>query len=574
MKKLIKTALRFILVTAIIACAKPGKNFTEVTQEGKNGTLYYGGDIITAEGGETPEYAEAVWVKDGKIAFVGNLKEAEKLSPDAERVDLNGKTMTPGFIDGHAHFAGFGAQAVTANLLASPDGKCNSMNDLIAELKDWHTKNGTDKTKGWILGMGFDDAVLKENRFPTREDLDKVSKDIPICVLHISGHFCVLNSKGLEVMNINAQTKAVPGGVIRRLPNSQEPNGVLEENTATPVIFKLFFPESKYAEYYMDKGQEMALSYGYTTLNEGKTYENHLQFVEYAKKGKLKLDLLSFLDPSMAKFLDSEWNSTKYTNHYRIGGLKITLDGSPQGRTAWRTIPYLIPPDGQKTGYKGYAQMTDEQVQSAVDLAYQRNLQIKAHCNGDAAGDQFIKAIHNAEKKFPKQDRRHIFIHGQLIRKDQIDSLAKYQIFGSFFPMHTFYWGDWYKKIIGDKAAREISPVQSALKKGVHINTHTDAPVALPNMMMILWTSINRQSRSGDIMGKEERLTPYQALKAITIWGAYEFKEENLKGSIKKGKLADLVILDQNPLKIDPLKIKDISVLQTIKEGKAIYTKK
>lgn len=561
------------LIGTCSSCSNPGKKFTQVTQEGANGTLYYNGDIITAEGDDTPQYVEAIWVKDGKIAFAGSLNETEKLAQNAEKVDLDGKTMTPGFIDGHAHFGGFGAQAVTANLLAEPDGKCNSIDELISELKDWHAKNGTEKTKGWILGMGFDDAVLKENRFPTREDLDKVSKDIPICVVHISAHFVALNSKGLEKFNINAKTQAVPGGVIRRMPNSQEPNGVLEENSATPVIMNLFSPDAKWVDYYLDKAQEMALSYGYTTITEGKAYpQSHDLYVNYSSRGKLKFDLISFVDPSVN--VDNKYNSPNYINHYRIGGFKITLDGSPQGRTAWRTIPYLIPPDGQQKGYAGYQQMTDQQVQKVINNAFKRNMQVKAHCNGDAAADQFIKAVHLATLQFGQKDRRPILIHGQLIRKDQLDSLAKYKIFGSFFPMHTFYWGDWYKQIIGDKLAREISPVQSALKKGVHINTHTDAPVALPNMMMIMWTSVNRKSRSGDTMGENEKLTPYQALKAITIWGAYSFKEENTKGSIKKGKLADLVILDQNPLKIDPLKIKDIKVLQTIKEGNAIYTKK
>lgn len=573
MKKIKGLILAFSVIGAIVSCSEPGKSFTEVTNEGKGGTLYFGGDIITAEG-DIPQYVEAVWVKNGKVAFAGSLKDARKISNNAESVDLQGKTMTPGFIDGHAHFSGFGPQAVTANLLAEPDGNCNSIDGIISELKDWHAKNGTSKTKGWILGMGFDDAVLKEGRFPSREDLDKVSKDLPVCVMHISAHFVSLNSKGLEMLKISSATKAVAGGIIRRMANSNEPNGVLEENSATPVVFQLFLPDSTVSDFYMDKGQELALSFGYTTINEGKAYESHEQFADYAKRGKLKLDLLSFLDPSVAKYLDTEWNAPTYKQHYRIGGLKVTLDGSPQGRTAWRSVPYILPPDGQKAGYKGYEQMSNEQVQNAVDLAFQKNLQIKAHCNGDAAADQFFNSVRLATKKYGEKDRRPILIHGQLIRKDQIDSLAKYKIVGSFFPMHTFYWGDWYKKIIGDKAAREISPVKSALLKGVHVNTHTDAPVALPNMMMIMWTSVNRISRSGDVMGKNERLTPYEALKAITIWGAYSFKEENVKGSIKQGKLADLVILDQNPLKVDPLKIKDIKVLQTIKEGRAVYTRK
>jgi predicted amidohydrolase YtcJ len=139
--------------------------------------------------------------------------------------------------------------------------------------------------------------------------------------------------------------------------------------------------------------------------------------------------------------------------------------------------------------------------------------------------------------------------------------------------MHTFYWGDWYTKIVGPQQASAISPINSALKKGVRVTSHTDAPVALPNLMMIMWTTVNRVSRSGKLLGADERLTPYQALQTITIWGADQHMEQDRKGSLKAGKLADLVILDKNPLKVDPMTLKDIKVMETIKEGKSIYRK-
>ncbi len=188
--------------------------------------------------GDSANYAEAIALKEGKIVFVGSKSEAEKLQGDStQMLDLQGKTLVPGFIDGHAHFAGFGAQAVAANLLADPDGSVNSIDELINELKKWHKENGTSKTGGWIIGTGFDDAVLKEKRFPTKEDLDKISTDIPICIIHISGHFCVLNSKGLAMSKITAATKDPAGGLIRRVKGSQEPNGVLEEMAGIPIFF-------------------------------------------------------------------------------------------------------------------------------------------------------------------------------------------------------------------------------------------------------------------------------------------------------------------------------------------------
>jgi predicted amidohydrolase YtcJ len=539
-------------------------------------TMYYGGDIITMEGNDAT-YVEAIVVKDGSIAFAGGRDEAMKAAGKGHKmVDLDGKTLVPGFIDGHAHFHSFGAQAVTANLLASPDGKCDNIDVLVQELKDWHAKNGVEKTQGWIVGMGFDDAALKENRFPTKHDLDKVSTDIPIMVVHISGHFSVVNTMGLEKLGITASTKNPNGGVIRREKDGRTPNGVLEEMAAIPNMIKVISPtDPTLADFYIDEGQKMAVSYGYTTANEGRAMANHEQLADYAKRNKLYIDVMSWIDFSYPKYLRSEWYGREYKNHYRVAGIKLTLDGSPQGRTAWRTMPYLLPPDGQKKGYKGYPTIpNDDDVRKIVDSAFANNWQLKAHCNGDAAADQLFRALAPAVAKYGNKDRRTTLIHGQLIRMDQLDSLKKYDMVASLFPMHTFYWGDWYKKIIGPEKANQISPINSALKKGLRVTSHTDAPVALPNLMMILWTTVNRVSRSGSVMGAEERLTPYQALKSITIWGAEQFFEEDRKGTLTSGKLADMVILDKNPLKVDPMTIKDIKVVETLKEGITVYTRK
>lgn len=539
-------------------------------------TVYYGGDIITMEG-ESPEYAEALVERDGKIEYVGASSEAMTVAgPGHKMVDLAGKTLLPGFIDGHAHFGGFGTQAVTANLLAPPDGNVSDIPKLIQTLKDWHAENGTQKTQGWILGMGFDDAILAENRFPTREDLDKVSTEIPICIIHISGHFCVMNSKGLELKNITENTPDPSGGIIRRMPGSKEPNGVLEELAAIPAFFPLMTPpEPEMIAYYMDKGQEMAVSYGYTTAQEGRAMAtSHKHLASYAEAGKFKIDVVSYIDYTGTEVMDSPYNSREYKNHYRIGGLKMTLDGSPQGRTAWRTEPYLIPPGGQGADYAGYpAIASDSVVQSIVNSAFENKWQLLTHANGDAAIDQLIRTLRPAIDTYGNEDRRNVLIHGQYARFDQIDSLVAMDVIPSLFPMHTFYWGDWHAQIIGQEKAENISPIKYALEKGAFPTSHTDAPVAFPNLMMILWTTVNRVTRSGKILGPAQRLTPYEALKTITLWGARQHFEEDSKGSLKVGKLADLVILDRNPLKEDPMKIKDIQVLETIKEGTSVYSR-
>jgi predicted amidohydrolase YtcJ len=544
------------------------------TKTDSQATVYFNGDIIDMVG-EKPTYQEALVEKEGKIIFVGTSKEAMEIAGKGHKmIDLEGKTLMPGFVDGHAHFAQFATQAIGAQILPPPDAGANNIEAMIDILKKWNTPENRALT-GWIFGAGFDDSVLEEKRFPTKEDLDKVSTEFPIMIVHISGHFSVVNSKGLELLGITAQSKNPEGGIIRRMPNSQEPNGVLEELAAIPNYAKAMTPSSDEALLkFMNAGQDMALSFGYTTAQEGRAMEQHDLLAAFAEKGFWKLDVVSYIDYQFAEKMDSKWNSKNYTNHYRIGGLKITLDGSPQGRTAWRTQPYLIPPDGADKNYAGYPAIpNDKDVAAIYEKAFENNWQILTHGNGDAAMDQMIRTMKPIAEKYGNEDRRNVLIHGQYIREDQLDQFKELKVITSLFPLHTFYWGDWHKQIIGDTLGNKISPVKTALKKGLKVTIHTDAPVALPNLMRVVWTAVNRTSRSGQIIGSEERLTPYEALQGITIWSAYQHFEEKTKGSLEKGKLADLVILDKNPLKVAPDDIKDITVMETIKEGKTVFKK-
>jgi predicted amidohydrolase YtcJ len=534
--------------------------------------LYYNGDIITMQG-NAPEYKEALIVKGEKIQFVGSKDEAMKVVGDNfKSIDLKGNTLLPGFIDGHAHFASFSAQAIGAKILPPPDAGAKDIPSLIEILKKWNTPENRALT-GWIFGMGFDDSVLEEKRFPTKHDLDQVSTEYPIMIVHISGHFAVVNSKALKLLKINSTTKNPEGGIIRR-ENGTEPNGVLEELAAIPYMLKVLNPISKEAaDHFFEAGQEMALSYGYTTAQEGRAMENHELLVAASQSDKLKLDVVSYVDYLFVdKFMNSKWNSSHYNNHYRIGGVKLTLDGSPQGRTAWRTLPYLIPPDGAKKGYLGYPAIPkDSSVIAIYDKAFKNNWQIHTHANGDAAMDQMIRTMKPVVAKYGNNNRRNVLIHGQYIREDQLDSFKDLDVIASLFPLHTFYWGDWHKEIIGDSLANTISPTRTALNKGLKITIHTDAPVALPNLMRMIGISVDRKSRSGQIIGEKERLTPYEALQAITTWSAYQHFEEHQKGTLEVGKLADMIILDKNPLKASPSEIKEIKVLETIKDGVIVY---
>ena len=544
-------------------------------QENLRSIVYFNGDIITMEG-NSPAYAEALVVKNKKIQFVGSSEEAMKIAGNNHQmINLEGKTLLPGFIDGHAHFASFSAQAIGAKILPPPDAGAKDIPSLIEILKKWNTPENRALT-GWIFGMGFDDSVLEEKRFPTKHDLDQVSTEFPIMIVHISGHFAVVNSKALELLMITSETKNPEGGIIRR-ENNNEPNGVLEELAAIPYMLKVLNPTSKEAaDHFFEAGQEMALSYGFTTAQEGRAMENHELLVAASQAGKLKLDVVSYVDYLFVdKYMGSKWNTNTYNNHYRIGGVKLTLDGSPQGRTAWRTLPYLLPPDGAKEGYLGYPAIpNDSSVMAIYDKAFKNNWQIHTHANGDAAMDQMIRSMKPIAAKYGNNNRRNVLIHGQYVREDQLDSFKDLDVIASLFPLHTFYWGDWHKEIIGDSLGNTISPTRTALNKGLKITIHTDAPVALPNLMRMVGISVDRTSRSGQVIGEKEKLTPYEALQSITSWSAYQHFEEDQKGTLQEGKLADMVILDKNPLKISPTEIKEIVVLETIKEGISVYKKK
>lgn len=575
--KIKKTFIWILGLMVLFSCKEQ-----ETTPSANNAVVYYSGDIITMVG-QSPQYAEALVVKDGLIGFIGSSEEAMLFAGKGHQmIDLEGKTMLPGFIDGHGHIYNTGFMGMTANVLPAPDGPGTDFDALVKAVKDWTgTENGKflSNKMGWIMANGYDDSQLKEKNHPTREVLDQISTTMPVVLIHQSGHLACVNSKALEKVGYNKDTKDVEGGVIRRDKNGN-PNGVLEEaaffNALLPVLGAKSDEEVQVKS--IQKGQEAYAKYGYTTAQDGRsTADATGAFARAAQQNTLFLDIVAYPDIIWNKEAvtpDFYKTDRSYSNHYRIGGVKLTLDGSPQGKTAWLSKCYHVNPEGQEGCYVGYPILPDEDVVEYVSAAFVNKWQILAHTNGDAAIDQFIKAVAAAQETNGYDDHRSVMIHGQTLRKDQIPLLAKLKIYPSLFPMHTFYWGDWHREsVLGEERAAYISPTRDVINAGMTITSHHDAPVTFPNSLRVLDATVNRVTRSGYILGPEQRLTPYEGLKALTEWAALQHFEEGHKGTLSAGKLADLVILDSNPLKIDPMNIKDIVVLETIKEGETIYKK-
>jgi predicted amidohydrolase YtcJ len=531
------------------------------------------GTILTMD--DALPRADFVAERDGKIIAVGTgAPPAGLIDASTEQIDLGERSMLPGFVDAHGHVYMIGVQALSANVLPAPDGAVNSIADLQRVLGEW-AEAYPDRVEraGFILGFGYDNAQLAEQRHPNREDLDAVSTDLPVLVIHQSGHIGAVNSKGLEIMGYSAETEEIPGGVIRR-GDGNLPNGVLEEAAFFSGLInfvRTLDPASSRSIFLA--GTELIASYGYTTAQEGRSSPGQTELMrDIAANEGIDIDVVVYPDILVDRDFILANHSREYRNRLRVGGAKLTIDGSPQGFTALRDRPYYRPPEHLRAGYRGYASATEEQVFDAIDWAYANQVQILTHANGEGASDLLIAALQTATERHGRADRRPVLIHGQFLREDQVASYQSLGVFLSLFPMHSFYWGDWHReRTVGPVNAENISPTGWALERGMMFSSHHDAPVAFPDSMRILDATVTRRSRTGDILGPHHRVDVMTALKAMTIWPAYQHFEEDSKGSIEVGKRADLVVLSADPTAVDPETLDQLMIMETVKDGETIY---
>jgi predicted amidohydrolase YtcJ len=558
---------------SLFACAAVAQ--PAATAAGPADLIYSGGPILTMNDA-TPS-AEAVAVRAGRILAVGTRAHVEATrGPGTRMVNLEGRTMLPGFVDPHGHVAMVGLQAVGANLLAAPDGEGNDIPALIRILRDWAARNeAAVRRYGLIFGFGYDDSQLKERRHPTRDELDQVSTEVPVLIIHTSSHLAAVNSKALEKVGITAATPDPTGGVFRRRDGSREPNGVMEENAMLAGAGPLLGSLDEAAWLAMIRaGSEFYASFGYTTCQEGRAMGPTLaNLTKAADRGLLAVDVVAYPDIlGAADQLGGVLHGRAYRNRLRIGGAKISLDGSPQGKTAWLTRPYHVIPPGLPPDYRGLQTAPTDATIEAFSRCYERSWQILAHAGGDAAIDLMIGAVREARRRHGPGDRRPVLIHGHTLREDQVDALRDLGIFPALFPMHTFYWGDWHRdSVLGPERAENISPTGWLMSRGMMFTSHHDAPVARPDSMRVLSATVTRRSRTGAVIGPRHRVPVATALKAMTIWSAHQHFEEASKGSIEVGKLADFVVLSDNPMSVDPEALATLKVVETIKEGASIH---
>ncbi len=560
---------------ALAGTALLGGHSMAQTARDASATVFTGGPILTID--DAMPTAEAVAVRNGVIVAVGSLDAARAAAGrGAQTVNLDGRTLLPGFFDPHGHVSMVGLQARYANLLPAPDGQGNDIPALQRITRDWmNAHEALVRDTQLVIGFGYDDSQLKEHRHPTGKELDAISDSVPILFLHQSGHLGSANSAALAAAGVTASTPDPDGGAFRREEGSQQPNGVMEETALFAVMGALFTRLDPQANLEMIReGARFYSSFGYTTAQDGRSSTDTCRMIAMlAERGELPIDILSFPDIlTSTDVMATPLFRKNYVGKYRIGGVKLTLDGSPQGKTAWLSQPYYIPPEGKPASYRGYPAVTEQQALDAIELAFRNDWQIEVHANGDAAIDLLIGAVRDATNRYGAKDRRPVLIHGQTTRMDQLDALKTLGIVPSLFPMHSFYWGDYHRdSVLGPRRAETISPCHSAIRRGMRFTTHHDAPVANPDSMRVLSATVTRRTRSGDILGPDECVPVDIALKAMTLWAAWQHYEDDKKGSLTVGKLADLALLDANPMTIDPDKLAGIKVQATYKDGREVW---
>lgn len=567
----INRCFRSMLFTSVITLAGCAIHSTKQIE---SNIIFHGGPILTMNG-DQPTYVEAVIVKEGKIVFAGNDTEAMKQKNSKTIIrNLEGATLLPGFIDPHSHFIDSLALADRVNVSAPPVGPASNPEQIVETLKKAAAAKNL-KPGEPLLGWGYDENLMPKGKPLSRDILDRAFPNNPIGIIHVSMHGAVINSKAMELYGYKDGMPTPPGGIILRKPGTQKLQGLVMETGYFLMHTKLPLPDMNHEMEAARTGQLIYAAAGITTVQEGATMLPTLQLLQrVAAKDGLIIDVIAYpFVTDLEAIVKENPVSTfgQYRNKLKIGGCKVTIDGSPQGKTAWFTTPYLTGgPNGEKT-WKGSSSLPLNSISNMVKFCYDNNLQMLMHGNGDAAIDFLIKTHKKMIANDLEKDRRTVCIHCQFIRPDQINEFTKYKIIPSLFTDHTFFFGDTHIANRGLTQASFISPMKAAINAGLRPTNHTDAFVVPIDQMMTIWTAVNRPLRSGGVLGADQRITPYQALQAITVNSAYQYREEATKGSITPGKRADLVILSADPTKVAPNTIKDIKVLETIKDGKTIY---
>ena len=555
------------------------------------------GDIITLD--DKRPSAQAIAIKGTKIIAVGKSKDilARWKSEGTEVVDLAGKTVVPGFIDAWGQMSRLGLATVAAPLQSPPEGSVADVNGLLRALRDW-SRGELAQRFGWTIGFGYDDSRLREQRPLSRTDLDGISRDKPVLIVHASGRQVVANSEALKLAGITRDSIDPPGGSIGRWPGSKEPDGVLEGAAATALLGALPQLPKDERMAMIQQGQSLMLQNGYTTAVEARATPDDLAlYTQAADAGLLKLDVAFYADLASAGSVLKGHKSIGpkyYKSRLRLAGVSFALDGVAEDRSAWLTQPYQLPPPGKRSAYSGYPWATDEAATELFARAAAGGWPVAVEANGDAAIDQAIKGLRaaaavqpasppadppgklpakprarpalNDAARQPAPPRPPLLVGAQAVGDAQLDALKEAGAAISFAPQRLALSLAALKDYtLGPERAARFAPAAAAQARGLPVLLHADPARLDPSPFAVMAAAIKRP------IGEDQQLAPLDALKALTLQPARQLGEEKLKGSIATGKLADFAVLSANPLKTPADKLGEIRVVGTVKEGVTVF---
>jgi predicted amidohydrolase YtcJ len=528
--------------------------------------IIFGGSIITMD--DNQPFVDAVGIEGEKIIVVGNLEEVKnKMVANYNLIDLKGKTLLPGFIDCHLHPILFLFYYVNPNL-----SNVKSLKELQSIMKEAAKKRKTDEL---LIGLNLKEENFKIPVLPTRWDLDEACPNNPVFVLRYDGHIGIANSKALELAGIDKNTEVPEGGEIRRDQNG-ELTGILSEQALSPLFSKISLPDTKELNDAANKAFKVFAEKGITSLQgilhsdaggelgdfgaveisilksiQDRVLQNWYALISTQRPKKLKRLKKSLLDDG------------KKDSKFKVGGLKLFLDGTFGAKTACLYEPFSDAPN-----MCGFCIVEEEEIYNQMKEAHNNGFQIGIHAIGDKGNRITVDLYKRLLEESPREDHRHRIEHASMLTDDVIKDMKKLGLIASCQPPFINSEYMWLEKRIGKERCKYTYPMKSLVDAGVVIASGSDCPIEDPSVILGLHALVNRN----DFI-PEQCISMEEALKSYTINAAYAAFEENIKGSIEVGKLADLVILDKNPLEISKNKIKEIQVLETIIRGKSIYKK-
>ena len=529
--------------------------------------IFKNGEVITID--SQNRVAEAVAVKGNKIIAVGTAQEMEDFrSASTTIIDLEGKTLMPGIIDAHIHLTIYGTNLLGVSCI---EPHIQSLEDLFIDLR----KKVQETPKGqWVRAWGFKESNLKENRYPTREELDEISKDHPIVIIRTCNHTSYVNSKALEIAKIDENTPDPEGGIIEKNKDGSL-TGRMIENAHMQV-----FQYASYSNEEIRKGMQLAsdefIKAGITSIHDAGGYGDGAEIIRIMQQaingGEVKVRVYAMIGSLtnshefVAKMVQAGPITGLGNDHFKIGPAKLFTDGSSVGPTIATREGYTHNPDD-----RGIIYYSQDELNRILGQAHEKGFQLTAHAQGDRAIEMLLDCYEFALTKHPREDHRHRIEHAGISSPDLQERIKKLGVVVTPNPVFMYANGDKYLEFYGERV-EVMYAARDFIDKGIVAAFGSDAPVTYLDPLLGIHASVNRESNDGQPVGKNQCIEIMEAIRAYTWNGAYASFEEDIKGSIEPGKLADLVILNSSILKEEKNRIKGMKVEMTMIDGKIQYS--